>query len=346
MTSPRIEALHGAEIGPTVARLEAAFPVAHCLATPRWLPVLDAAYGVKTVVFLAAGNDDAVAGYLPAYFSDWSRSLFGLRHGLQARDAATAEALVAAARRFAAAEGLAALDLGIEAGVRLESAHVVQAAGFAFDLSGCRSDADLRALLSSHGRRALKNAQRCGQELRASPAEFGPAAAVYEQAMRQRGVRVHERVFLQQIAGAFGDGFVPLVCYHEGEAVAATFLLIHGPSGAYLYGGTSARGMKLQSGSLLYFEMMRRCLAQGAEVFDPGESSPGSGTYEFKRRIGASPRRLCYLREALAPSAGSGAAAGPRRRLAAAGARALLKAGHLFGRQLPLRAALLGRRII
>ena len=310
MTDFRVQTARNAEVAPLLKTLEGYGAPAHCLAAPEWLPVLAKAYGVETVFFhLLEADGRRISGQLPAYYGKRGKALYGLRYGLRARNAQQAEALLASAEAFARANGLAKIDLGLEANLALPQADVTTAATFSFDLSGCRGENDLWPLLSQSGRRALRTALRSGQSPRGGWAHFDAAYRLYREAMAPKGVMVHSEAFLRAIAEGFPDSFVPLVCYEDETPVASAFLLLGERVGAYLYGGTTARGSDLRSATLLYFTMMKLCQERGLACFEAGESAQGSGTFEFKRRLGGRQTGICYLRKAVGGQAGFGSAA-------------------------------------
>jgi hypothetical protein len=45
---------------------------------------------------------------------------------------------------------------------------------------------------------------------------------------------------------------------------------------------------------LLYWAAVRHGVETGATLFDFGRSTPGEGTFQFKRQWGAEPRELCW----------------------------------------------------
>ena len=296
--------------GPTAAKTsalrgtESDLAPEHCLASPGWLAALSRAYGLHTIVFTAEDDTGRPAAILPAYYDRHCKTLYGLRYGLQAVSPEAARYTVQAAMAFAATEGFSAIDLGVATSCKVPGDFpVTETVGFEFNLAGCSSDDDLRKCLSSHGRRSLKAALASGQALRCGPEVLSDAIAVYWDTMRRKGVRLHSRAYFEEIGAQFGETFVPLVSYSGHEPVGAAFLLIREGVGAYLYGGSSRRGLEMQCGSLLYFEMMRWCMRQGVQRFDAGESRPGSGTFEFKRRLGGRQVPLRYLRADVAPPA-------------------------------------------
>ncbi|WP_299397602.1 GNAT family N-acetyltransferase [Pelagibius sp.] len=310
MTDPRVLTARNEEVGPLLKTLEGYGAPTHCLAAPEWLSVLAKAYGVETVLFhLREADGRRIAGQLPTYYGKGGKTLYGLRYGLRARTAQQAEALLESAEDFARANGLAKIDLGLEAGTLLPQADVTTAASFTFDLTGCRGEDDLWPLLSQSGRRGLRAALRSDQSPRSGWEHFDAAFRLYREAMEPKGVRVHSETFLRAIAEGFPDSFVPLVCYEEETPVASAFLLLGERVGAYLYGGTTARGTALRSATLLYFTMMKLCQEHGLACFDAGESAQGSGTFEFKRRLGGRQTGVCYLRKAVGGQGNLGSAA-------------------------------------
>jgi hypothetical protein len=54
------------------------------------------------------------------------------------------------------------------------------------------------------------------------------------------------------------------------------------------------RFLKIAPNNALYWHAIRKACREGRKRFDFGRSSPGSGTFEFKRRWGAEPRQLYW----------------------------------------------------
>lgn len=300
MSTPEIQTLRNEEIAPLLRSVSSYKPDGHCLSAPDWLSIIATAYPVETVFFYAVRNQGRqVAGQLPAYYSKHGGTLFGLRYGLRAETEELARRLCQAARQFAGQARLSAIDLGIEDPSQLGEPETTEATSFVFDLTGCRREEDLPQIFSQSGRRAIRTARRGEQIVLSGPEHFDEAYSVYRNAMHAKRVRVHSEAFLRAIDQKPDGQLTPLVCYEREESLAAAFLLTDRHQGAYLYGGTTPRGVTLRSSSLLYFHMILLCLQRGLPLFDAGESASGSGTFEFKRRLGGQPKKVHYLRQQL-----------------------------------------------
>jgi FemAB-related protein (PEP-CTERM system-associated) len=60
------------------------------------------------------------------------------------------------------------------------------------------------------------------------------------------------------------------------------------------YGGGTSEARNLYANDFMYWEVMRRAVERGVEVFDYGRSKIGTGAYRFKTHWGFEPTPLHY----------------------------------------------------
>jgi serine/alanine adding enzyme len=115
---------------------------------------------------------------------------------------------------------------------------------------------------------------------------------VFSRNMRDLGSPVHAYRWFGEVLRAFGEDARIVVVRRQSEAVAASLVLrfqnrLHNP-----WASSLRAHRRLGSNMLLYWAMLSYACDAGLSVFDFGRSSPGAGTYAFKRQWEARPRPL------------------------------------------------------
>jgi FemAB-related protein (PEP-CTERM system-associated) len=116
--------------------------------------------------------------------------------------------------------------------------------------------------------------------------------------MRDLGSPVHGRRFFTAVLEEFGEG-ARLALVRQGSlAVAGGLCLTFGDT-LLMPWASSIRGYRWACpNSLLYWEVLRRGSEKGLRWFDFGRSTPGGGTYRFKKQWGAVEATLHWQRVA------------------------------------------------
>jgi FemAB-related protein (PEP-CTERM system-associated) len=110
---------------------------------------------------------------------------------------------------------------------------------------------------------------------------------VFATNMRDLGSPVHGRRFFRAILEEFPDS-ARLVLVRKGSQVVAGGLCLSFKDGLQMPWASSLREHRaVCPNNLLYWEVIRSACEKGCRRFDFGRSSPGSGTYRFKRQWGA-----------------------------------------------------------
>jgi hypothetical protein len=84
------------------------------------------------------------------------------------------------------------------------------------------------------------------------------------------------------------------VVRHGGRPVAASLVHWHRDTIEVPWASALREFNPLCANVLLYWQMLRFAIERGARTFDFGRSTPGEGTFHFKRQWGAEPRELVW----------------------------------------------------
>jgi FemAB-related protein (PEP-CTERM system-associated) len=115
---------------------------------------------------------------------------------------------------------------------------------------------------------------------------------VFAPAMRDLGTPVYSERFFRTALEAFSGLAAVIVIRVRGEAQAAAITVRHGRQIEVPWAAATAAAKRAALNMRMYWELLRSAIESGAESFNFGRSSVGSGTYRFKEQWGAVPRQL------------------------------------------------------
>jgi len=147
-----------------------------------------------------------------------------------------------------------------------------------------------RAKLRSQIRKAEKNGLTASVET--GPAALKAFYPVFAANMHRLGSPVHSRAWFAALKEHYGDRLVVGLVRLGHRPVAAGIVLIQGRSACIPWASTLAEFNYLAPNMLLYWQLLRYVTDNGCREFDFGRSTPGDGTYRFKRQWGAQPMAL------------------------------------------------------
>lgn len=125
---------------------------------------------------------------------------------------------------------------------------------------------------------------------------------LYAESVRNLGTPVFSRRYFRLLLDLFADSAEVLTVVDAGRPISAvlSFFFRNEILPYYAGGGQEARGRG--GHDFMYWEVMRRGLARGFDLFDFGRSKIGTGAHAFKKNWGFQPEPLHY-RHFLAPGA-------------------------------------------
>lgn len=256
------------------------------------------AYGFKPLRFAAvSGASRRVAGIFPLVhvhrpFSGGSLvSLPYCDAGGPLADTPELEAsLLAHALKFARDRGIPVVHVRSVrpfAGIDPEQTKNAQKVRMLLSLPSCPKAllASFKAKVRSQVKKPLKDglkAQMGGKEL------VEPFYRVFRENMRDLGSPVHSRDWIFQILHAYRNrAHIGLARLPTGEPAAGGIILCHPKTVSIPWASSLRRFNRLNPNMLLYWQFLAFAAAHKFEFFDFGRSTPGEGTYRFKKQWGS-----------------------------------------------------------
>lgn len=143
-------------------------------------------------------------------------------------------------------------------------------------------------LIGSKPRNLVRKAQSLKLEVKEGQEELlGDFFDVYSRTMRDLGSPSHSRRFFKALLDSFGQ-VARLYVVRQGAAVLAASLTLRHQGVVYLpWAGNDWRHRSTNANMLLYWSMLADACKGSMTLFDFGRSTPGGGTYKFKKQWGA-----------------------------------------------------------
>jgi FemAB-related protein (PEP-CTERM system-associated) len=117
---------------------------------------------------------------------------------------------------------------------------------------------------------------------------------VFAHNMRDLGTPAYGKAWFEQILATFPENTRIFSVWLGDEPVAASYVFWHRDTMEVPSASSLRRHNPLCPNTMLYWEMLRFAVGRGFRQFDFGRSTPGAGTYEFKRQWGAQPHELTW----------------------------------------------------
>lgn len=124
--------------------------------------------------------------------------------------------------------------------------------------------------------------------------EFCP---MFSENMRDLGSPVHSKKWLKSILSFIGkQARVGLVYLPDGSPAAGGIILCHPRTVSIPWASSLRRYNRWNPNMLLYWSFLKFAADNGHKIFDFGRSTPGEGTYRFKKQWGAEPSALHWAK--------------------------------------------------
>ena len=154
---------------------------------------------------------------------------------------------------------------------------------------------ELHASFSSKLRSQIRRPVREGPKIRYGGAELLDSFySVFSRNMRDLGTPVYSKKFFRDIVRRFRISSEIVVIELNGQPIAAAFLFHKRGMSEIPWASSDRRYNRISINMLLYWEVLKRSIDRGSEVFDFGRSTRDSGTFRFKKQWGAEPTQLCW----------------------------------------------------
>ena len=122
-----------------------------------------------------------------------------------------------------------------------------------------------------------------------------PFFRIFAENMRDLGSPVHSFQWIQQVLIAYGNrAHVGIVRLPDQTPAAAGILLCHPGMVSIPWASSLRRYNFMNPNMLLYWRFLKFAVSAGYPLFDFGRSTPGEGTFRFKKQWGAVPAPLYW----------------------------------------------------
>jgi serine/alanine adding enzyme len=144
-------------------------------------------------------------------------------------------------------------------------------------------------------RNQVRKAEKSGLDVRVGGADLLPEFYdVFARNMRDLGTPVYGVRFFRAVLAAFPEEARIVVVSSHRRPIAASLVHWHGRQIEVPWASSLREFNPLCANVFLYWQMVRFAIERGFQTFDFGRSTPGEGTYQFKKQWGAEPRELVW----------------------------------------------------
>jgi FemAB-related protein (PEP-CTERM system-associated) len=291
----RIEALSSAA-GAAWDRFVHAAPEATFFHRAGWKEVIERSFGHECH-FLQAKCDDRITGVLPLvhvssrlFGNALISNAYGVYGGPLASDQASLAALNEAAVRLAGHLDVDYLEYRLRTPSLLPWAR--NSGLYATFRKRLAPDPETMLRAVPRKRRAmLRKAQALGLESEVD-GDVRRFYRVYSHRIRDLGTPVYSPAYFRTLLEVFGSDCEVLTVVHRGAPLSSVISFRFRDEVLPYYGGGIEEARRCAANDFMYWEVMRRACANGAEVFDFGRSKLGTGTFAYKSIWGFEPQPL------------------------------------------------------
>ncbi len=266
----------------------------------RWRQVIEQSFGHQTQYLAARDRSGAICGILPAVlmrsrlFGSFLVSLPFLNYGgMLCHGQETEEHLLHSCRTLLEQHQLTHAELRHltrSAAITATRQHKVSML-----LELAETEQQQWQWLDPKVRNQIRKAWKSGLTATAGHAELlDDFYRVFARNMRDLGTPVYARKFFANMLDCFPDSTRIITVKQGDQTVAAGFLSWHRQTLEVPWAASIRESRPLCPNNLLYWEAIRFAISRGAKQFDFGRSTPGEGTFLFKRQWGAMPVPLYW----------------------------------------------------
>jgi FemAB-related protein (PEP-CTERM system-associated) len=116
----------------------------------------------------------------------------------------------------------------------------------------------------------------------------------YAESVRNLGTPVFSKRLFAVLKEVFKEDCEVLSIEYQGRVISSVMSFYFRNEVLPYYGGGTAAARDLYANDFMYWEVMRRAVERGVQVFDYGRSKQGTGSFRFKTHWGFEPAALYY----------------------------------------------------
>jgi len=215
-----------------------------------------------------------------------------MRQGLVAADDRIASALLAAAKQEA--ENLGCRGTVLTSGLifhktpyRCERKKTVT-----IDLS--EGEAGLWKSLRRKTRPIVRKGEKYGLVADWDSGDIDAFYDIYANDIAGKGVPILDRHFFRVVVEKLAPHVRVLIVRHGDQILSGGIVFMTGKFATFVYQGTAPGTRDFAPSTFMFWEIAKRCIAEGVATLDLGESREGSSVFQFKINFGGTPRDLAY----------------------------------------------------
>lgn len=265
-----------------------------------WRRVIEKSFGHRTIYLTAKNDKKEICGILPyvhmksALFGNFLVSLPFFNYGglLCAEDGAAAMLLDSSRKMLdrTAADHIELRHLKKNDDVVITKEHKVS---MVLDLQ--KNEEDQWNSFNAKVRNQIRKAEK--SRLKAISGNINLLDGFYEvfsRNMRDLGTPVYDKNFFRNVLEEFPDSTEIILVRQDKGTIAAALLTWHKETLEVPWASSVRESREFCPNNLLYWEAIRFAIYKRARKFDFGRSTPGEGTYCFKKQWGAKPVQLYW----------------------------------------------------
>ena len=265
-----------------------------------WRKVLEKSFGHRTMYLAATRGHNEICGVLP--FVQMKSRLFGSflvslpffnYGGLLISEDSAAAMLLGASKKMLSGTGADHIELR-----HLKRCNDIEATKqhkvtMILDLK--KNEEEQWSSLDTKVRNQVRKAAKNGLQVEIGGKELLDGFyCVFCRNMRDLGTPVYGRNFFLNVLEEFPDTTRILSVTKDGITIASALLTWYKGTLEVPWASSNRDYRELCPNNLLYWEAIRFAIIMGAHTFDFGRSTPGEGTYKFKKQWGARPVQLYW----------------------------------------------------
>lgn len=265
-----------------------------------WRKVMEKSFGHRTMYLTATNSRNEICGVLPfvqmksLLFGNFLVSLPFLNYGgLIVSEKPAADILLHASRKMLDGTGVDHIELRQLKVCNEITATKQHKVTMILDLEN--NEGKQWDILDAKVRNQVRKAEKSG--LRTVTGRLDLLDGFYKvfcRNMRDLGTPVYGRNFFRNVLEEFPDTTRILSVIHDGRTIASALMTWYKDTLEVPWASSNRDFRQLCPNNILYWEAIRFAIGLGVRTFDFGRSTPGEGTYKFKKQWGARPVQLYW----------------------------------------------------
>lgn len=261
-----------------------------------WKSIIEDAYGLDTIFFIATSDGDKVRGVLPTYIvKDLKRRkrLFSLRFGFMADGDESQKELISYAKECSDKTKVAysTITSGYD---RAYTGHFQELKKKTLIINTDGPEEAIWKGLRDKTRNMIRKAKKSGLDIELGVKNLTGFYSIYVANMVRKGIPVHTLKFFECIFNELGSAAELIAAKDGNRIVGGTLILFSEKAAIYPFQASLPEYKKYAVNDIMVWEAIKLCSKKKVPTLDMGESTEGGNVYRFKQNFGGVPRDIHY----------------------------------------------------